>query len=138
LIREIICSQKRISQFYGSDGKWEESSASYNGSNFRNGSNWLGIFIKKIIDTLTGQPGRRAAESPTSVTQDLQAFRILDHARYESRIVLVDTPGFDHSSKTKEEILKLIREWLEKTYVELDLRDPYYHDNHICADARNE
>ena len=92
---------------------------------------------EKIIDTLTGEPGQRATESFTSVTQGLEATRILDHERYESRIVLVETPGFNHSSKTDEEILSMIREWLEKTSVEFDLCNKYYPGNHICADTRN-
>jgi predicted GTPase len=70
---------------------------------------------KKIIDTLTGEPGERAAESYTSVTQNPQAFRILNHETYGSRIVLVDTPGFDDSSRTDAQILELIGEWLKKT-----------------------
>jgi len=86
--------------------------------------------MKKIIDTLTGEPGRRAADSFASVTQDLTAFRILDHEEYASRIVLIDTPGFD-SSRTDAEILELIGAWLKKTYVELDPRNTYCLDNHI-------
>ena len=82
-------------------------------------------FPEKIIDTLTGQPGLRAAESFTSVTQDLEAYRILDHERYGSRIILVDTPGFDDSNRTDEQILKLIGSWLKKTYVELDTSNPW-------------
>ena len=81
------------------------------------------MFVKKIIDALTGQP-RRAAESPTSVTQDIEAIRVLDHERYGSRIVLVEIPGFNHWKRTDEEILNIIREWLENTYVELDPRNP--------------
>ena len=87
--------------------------------------------MKKIIDTLTGEPGKRAAESYTSVTKDLAAFRIMDHERYDSRIVLIDTPGFDDSSRTDEQILELIGAWLKKTYVELDPRNRYCLDNHI-------
>ena len=90
------------------------------------------MFIKKIIDTLTGELGRRTQVAETaddlkSVTQHLEAIRILGHDQYGSRIVLVDTPGFDHSSKTDGEVLRLIREWLEsldKTYVELAPRNP--------------
>jgi len=87
--------------------------------------------MKKIIDTLTGEPGRRAAESYTSVTQDLTAFRILEHEQYESRIVLIDTPGFDDSSRTDAQILELIGAWLKKTYVELDSRNTYCLDDHM-------
>ena len=49
----------------------------------------LGAFIdsKKTIDT--------------SVTQGLDAIRILDREKYGSRIILVETPGFSHSSITE-------------------------------------
>ena len=87
--------------------------------------------MKKIIDTLTGEPGRRATDSFASATQDITAFRILDHEEYASRIVLIDTPGFDDSSRTDAEILKLIGSWLKKTYVELDPRNAYCPNNHI-------
>jgi len=98
----------------------------------------LGIIIEKIIDTLTGEPGQRATESFNSVTQVLEAIRILDHEIYRSRIVLVDTPGFNHSSKTDEEILSMIREWLEKMYVKLDSCNQYrYPGKHICAGTRD-
>jgi len=102
------------------------------------GFHLLGTFIKKIIDTLAGQQGQRAKDSLASVTQDLEAYRILDHEQYKSRIVLVDTPGFDDIERTDEQILELIGKWLEKTYVELDPWDQYCPDNHICADIRNE
>jgi hypothetical protein len=46
----------------------------------------------------------------------------LNHERYGSRIVLVDTPGFEDSKKSDEDILRLIGEWLKKTYVELNLQ----------------
>jgi hypothetical protein len=71
---------------------------------------------KKIIDTLTGKPGR-AEERFTSVTQVPEAIRILNHDRYKNSIVLVETPGFKHSERTDKEILDLIDKWLEKTYV---------------------
>ncbi|KIM49707.1 hypothetical protein M413DRAFT_21870 [Hebeloma cylindrosporum] len=71
---------------------------------------------KKIIDTLTGQQGQRAKRSLESVTKDLEASRILDHEKYGSRVVLVDTPGFDDSSRTDAQILELLDEWLRKTY----------------------
>jgi predicted GTPase len=34
-----------------------------------------------------------------------------------SNIVFVDTPGFDDTKKTDSDILKMISDWLEKTYV---------------------
>ena len=95
------------------------------------------MFINKIIDTLTGQPGRRAGESLKSVTKNLHASRILDHERYGSRIVLVDTPGFDDLEKSDLDILKLIGNWLKKTYIYLHLQSSR-RNNNIFTDTKNE
>ena len=54
-------------------------------------SNLVGIFVNKIIDTLTGEEGRRARNTIYPVIKDLAAYLILDHERYGSRIVLEDT-----------------------------------------------
>lgn len=35
-------------------------------------------------------------------------------------IVFVDTPGFDDTKKSDSDILKMISDWLEKTYVILE------------------
>ena len=35
-------------------------------------------------------------------------------------IVFVDTPGFDDTKKSDSDILKMISDWLEKTYVVLE------------------
>ncbi|KIM49723.1 hypothetical protein M413DRAFT_21883 [Hebeloma cylindrosporum] len=72
----------------------------------------------QIIDTLTGEDGKRAGSSLLPVTRDLSASRVLNHEKYHSRIVLVDTPGYDDTEKSDEEILKLIGDWLKKTYIE--------------------
>lgn len=110
----------------------EESSVSLKLQTFRV---FLTNSIKKIIDTLTGGQGRAGA-SLTSVTQHLTAYRVLGHERYESRIVLVDTPGFDDSGRSDEDVLKEIGVWLEKSYVEFNLHDCTL--NHICADTRKK
>lgn len=68
-----------------------------------------------FIDLLTGQAGRRAGDSLASVTADIQATRVKHH-KYGDRIVLVDTPGFDDTTRTDMEILSMISKWLEKTY----------------------
>jgi hypothetical protein len=44
--------------------------------------------------------------------------------------------GFDWK-RADADILNLIGNWLIKTYFELDPRNQYYPDNHICADIRN-
>jgi len=40
-------------------------------------------------------------------------------------MVLVDTPGFDDTKWTKGKFLKLIGDWLKKTYVELNTCGSY-------------
>ncbi|KAF9442974.1 hypothetical protein P691DRAFT_779134 [Macrolepiota fuliginosa MF-IS2] len=68
-----------------------------------------------LIDLLSGQRGRRAGDTLKSCTAQIQATRVR-HPRYKDRIVLVDTPGFDDTTKSDMEILALISEWLQKTY----------------------
>ena len=67
------------------------------------------------------------------------AYLILDHERYGCRIVLVDTPGFDDMKWTEEKILKLIGDWLKKTYVELNTQWARTRlNNYVCADTKKE
>ncbi|KAJ3571955.1 hypothetical protein NP233_g3416 [Leucocoprinus birnbaumii] len=86
-----------------------------------------------FIDLLTGQKGRRAQNSANSVTQNIEATRILPddgksgNTRFTIQedvlrtlqgrsIVLVDTPGFDDSTRSDYQILCLINDWLKETY----------------------
>ncbi|KAF9450923.1 hypothetical protein P691DRAFT_773577 [Macrolepiota fuliginosa MF-IS2] len=76
-----------------------------------------------FIDLLTGQLGRssqRSGSALKSVTNHVQATRV-KHSKYGDRLVLVDTPGFDDTSRSDMEILMMISEWLQKTY-ERDVR----------------
>jgi len=41
--------------------------------------------------------------------------RLRNHEFYGSKIVLVDTPGFDDDKRSDIEILELIGDWLKKT-----------------------
>ncbi|KAF9450922.1 hypothetical protein P691DRAFT_757794 [Macrolepiota fuliginosa MF-IS2] len=68
-----------------------------------------------FIDLLTGQRGKRAGASLKSVTSQIQATRI-KRSRWDDKIVLVDTPGFDDTTKSDMEILQMISDWLRKTY----------------------
>ncbi|KAF7771738.1 hypothetical protein Agabi119p4_6049 [Agaricus bisporus var. burnettii] len=68
-----------------------------------------------FIDLLTGQKGKRAGSSLKSVTSQIQATRVR-HQGYDDRIVLVDTPGFDDTTRSDMEILQIISEWMQKTY----------------------
>ncbi|KAF5359442.1 hypothetical protein D9756_003449 [Leucocoprinus leucothites] len=70
-----------------------------------------------FIDLLTGQVGRRAGNTLKSVTSVIEATRMPLPGDPEKRdIVLVDTPGFDDTTRSDMEILSMISEWLKKTY----------------------
>ncbi|KAF5356828.1 hypothetical protein D9756_006605 [Leucocoprinus leucothites] len=70
-----------------------------------------------FIDLLTDQKDKRANNTLSSVTQDIGATRVPFPGDTQRRsVVFVDTPGFDDSGKTDFEILKLINDWLTKTY----------------------
>ncbi|KAJ3556000.1 hypothetical protein NP233_g12077 [Leucocoprinus birnbaumii] len=70
-----------------------------------------------FIDLLTGQPGRRARNTSRSVTQKVEAIRIECPGDPEGRsIVLVDTPGFDDTTRSDIQVLELISDWLVVTY----------------------
>ena len=47
--------------------------------------------------------------------RDLAASRVIDHEKYGSRIVIVETPRFNDTEKSDEQILKLIGDWLKKS-----------------------
>jgi len=69
----------------------------------------------QIIDSLTGQK-TRAGTSLKSVTDEVSAHRVIGHETYGNKLVLVDTPGLDDSHKSDKTILKMISEWMTKTY----------------------
>lgn len=69
----------------------------------------------EIIDVLTGQD-TRAGSSLKSVTNDVAAYRVLNHEIYGNNLVLVDCPGFDHTTKSDKYILETISSWLSKPY----------------------
>ena len=71
----------------------------------------------KVIDLLTGQPGKRARDTLQSVTKDVTAIRVLNHEKHGRHIVLVDTPGFDDVDRSDRETLVIISTWLLKTFV---------------------
>ncbi|KIM49722.1 hypothetical protein M413DRAFT_115200 [Hebeloma cylindrosporum] len=67
----------------------------------------------QIIDTLSGQPGRRSHGGLISTNKAIVATRVLNHERFGSRLVFVETPGSDYSSG--KEILEMIDRWLPKS-----------------------
>jgi predicted GTPase len=68
----------------------------------------------KIIDTLTGQPGRRSGSRLEPCTSDVSAVRLLNHPVHDDRLVLVDTPGFDDTNKSDLDVLQIVSNWLQK------------------------
>ncbi|XP_006459417.1 hypothetical protein AGABI2DRAFT_65890 [Agaricus bisporus var. bisporus H97] len=68
-----------------------------------------------FIDLLTGQKGKRAGNSLKTVTSQIQATRVRRQG-HGDRIVLVDTPGFDDTTRSDMETLQIISDWLQKTY----------------------
>jgi predicted GTPase len=70
----------------------------------------------QFIDVATKQDGHTVGHNLESKTSDIRAVRVA-HPITGSPVVLVDTPGFDDSSKSDEEILTMIVDWLVGTCV---------------------
>ena len=68
----------------------------------------------KIIDILTDRPSRRAGTRLESFSNEVSAVRLYNHPVHGDHIVLVDTPGFDDTSKSDLEVLQMISNWLRK------------------------
>lgn len=56
-----------------------------------------------------------------SCTSEIGTVRLAFPELVDSNVVLVDTPGFDHTGKTDVEILKMVADWLKATYVVLEV-----------------
>jgi hypothetical protein len=72
------------------------------------------IYFRQFIDLLTGQEGKRAWHGLESGTDRIEATRVKRQG-YDQGIVLIDTPGFDDTSRSDMEILQIIADWLQKT-----------------------
>ncbi|KAL0948457.1 hypothetical protein HGRIS_011030 [Hohenbuehelia grisea] len=68
-----------------------------------------------FIDIAANEAGRRAGHGLASATATVNPIH-LTHPRDGRNIVLVDTPGFDDTTRSDTEILKLIAQWSEKIY----------------------
>jgi len=78
---------------------------------------FTGAGKSNIIDTLTNQPGRRTGSSLEPYTKEVCAVKLFNHPVHGNRLVLVDSPGFDDPDDGSDiQILKMISEWLQKTY----------------------
>ncbi|KDR82096.1 hypothetical protein GALMADRAFT_115026, partial [Galerina marginata CBS 339.88] len=68
-----------------------------------------------FIDHLTGRagkPGRRGGNGLRSYTSEVTAVRMKNHPKYKNRIILVDSPGFDNTQLSNQEVLETISLWL--------------------------
>lgn len=74
-----------------------------------------GVGKSTFIDLATGLGGRTVGNTLESCTAHVQAVRT-SHPTAGKPIVFVDTPGFDDSTMSDTEVLRMIAEWLEKTY----------------------
>lgn len=96
----------------GPDGKWEEYS--------KIAFSWPASFyaLQQFVDIATNHQSKEIGHRLESRTSAIRAVRFaLPESNYS--FVLVDTPGFDDTYKSDMEILSMIADWLEKTYVEL-------------------
>jgi len=69
-----------------------------------------------FINVATKQDGKTIGHKLKSCTSEIRAVRYFHPQRKDAPIVFVDTPGFDDTHKSDTEILKIIADWLEKTY----------------------
>lgn len=74
------------------------------------------LFLK-FIDLLTGasDQDRRAGSTLRSVTSQIEATTVVYPFDEDKRVVLVDTPGFDDTTRSDMQILQMISEWLQST-----------------------
>ena len=71
--------------------------------------------VLKIIDTLTGQLGKRSSKGLLACTTEVCAVRLHNHPVHGDRLVLVDTPGFTACDNNIDfEILQIVSKWLQK------------------------
>ncbi|XP_006459451.1 hypothetical protein AGABI2DRAFT_191422 [Agaricus bisporus var. bisporus H97] len=71
-----------------------------------------------FIDLLTGasDQDRRAGSTLRSVTSQIEATTVVHPSDKDRRVVLVDTPGFDDTTRSDMQILQMISEWLQSMY----------------------
>ncbi|KAL0948455.1 hypothetical protein HGRIS_011028 [Hohenbuehelia grisea] len=67
-----------------------------------------------FIDVATRQNGTTVGHGLTSCTSSIRSVKYTSETG--QTVILVDTPGFDDTTKSDTEILNLLAEWLKKTY----------------------
>jgi len=68
-----------------------------------------------FIECATRQDGRTVGHKLRSFTSEIRTVRIT-HPKNNRKVVFVDTPGFDDTTKTDVEILSMIADWLVQAY----------------------
>ncbi|KAI6013453.1 P-loop containing nucleoside triphosphate hydrolase protein [Pisolithus microcarpus] len=74
----------------------------------------MGSGKTNFINRLMGAEEQRAAHQLKSRTQSIREF-VVNVSKYR-QYVFVDTPGFDDTCRSDQDILRSIAEWLEKKY----------------------
>ncbi|KDR66882.1 hypothetical protein GALMADRAFT_1359045 [Galerina marginata CBS 339.88] len=67
-----------------------------------------------IIDTLTGEVGKRAGYTSKSFTTEVSGVRIKNSDIHRDCIVLLDTPALYNTPESDLEVLQFIRKWRKK------------------------
>jgi len=68
-----------------------------------------------FIECATRQDGQTVGHKLRSFTSEIRTVRIT-HPKNNRKVVFVDTPGFDDTTKTDVEILSMIADWLVQAY----------------------
>lgn len=66
---------------------------------------------------MTGGSGVDIGHELSSCTTEVKMFRHESPERSDFKVVLVDTPGYDYIEPTDAEVLEMIADWINKTYV---------------------
>jgi len=65
----------------------------------------------QFVNKLTGQDEEKGASGPYSCTNDIREF-IVNTSK--GRYVFIDTPSFNHTTRSDRDILRTIAGWLEE------------------------
>lgn len=66
---------------------------------------------------MTGDSGVDIGHELSSCTTEVKIFKHNSPERSDFDVVLVDTPGYDYTGPTDAEVLEMVADWINKTYV---------------------
>jgi hypothetical protein len=81
---------------------------------------------------VSSQPSQSVCESDTFPAQEVQAYPFMYSPTV--RVWLIDTPGFNDTSRSETEVLQMIASYMRRTYA-LNLRLHrilYFHELTVC------